>query len=232
MSIEPPPLRDVDDPWRRLAWTLPSAILVWAAVLWAFALFMHEPRQRSPQAPPVEMQIVELPPESSPAAQKESKPVPPPPKPEPRPAPRPTQPVPKALPPRLSDQSPRALQPARPAPEPPAPPAPAPAQTPTQPPAEGSGKSLSASGGAQAIVRPMPQIPDELREEALHAVVRARFHVAADGSATVELAQPSPDPRLNRLLLDTFAKWKFFPAVKDGQPVASTEEITIHIDVK
>ncbi|WHZ11308.1 MAG: hypothetical protein OJF60_001747 [Burkholderiaceae bacterium] len=96
---------------------------------------------------------------------------------------------------------------------------------------EGNGKSLSASSGAQAIVRPMPKIPDELRDEALHAVVRARFHVAVDGSATVELVKPSPDPRLNRLLLETFKNWRFFPAVKDGHPVASTEEVTIHIDV-
>ena len=98
--------------------------------------------------------------------------------------------------------------------------------------APSTGGKLSASGGAQAIVKPMPRIPDELREEALHVVVTARFHVAADGSATVELVKPTPNLRLNRLLLDTLRQWKFFPALRDGQPTASTEEIAIHIDVK
>jgi periplasmic protein TonB len=78
----------------------------------------------------------------------------------------------------------------------------------------------------------MPQIPDELRGEALEATAMARFHVAPDGSATVELAKPTPNPRLNHLLLNTLKNWRFFPAMKDGQPVASIEEIAIHIQVQ
>ncbi|MGO9443583.1 MAG: energy transducer TonB [Thiobacillaceae bacterium] len=78
----------------------------------------------------------------------------------------------------------------------------------------------------------MPQIPDELRDEALEATAMARFHVAADGSATVELAKPTPNPRLNHLLLNTLKNWRFFPAMKDGQPVSSIEEIAIHIQVQ
>src|SRR5574337_1824398 len=212
MPIEPPPLRDLDDPWRRLAWTLPSAILIWAAVLWAFALFMREPRQRPPQAPPIEMQIVELPPPAPPAPETAPPVARPRPEPAPRPAPRAELPKPseRELPPQTQPHAePPTVAPATPTQSAP----PAPVQRPAvQPPAESNGKDLSASGGAQAIQRPMPRIPDELREEALHAVVRARFHVSADGSASVELVTPSPDPRLNRLLLDTFAKWKFFPA--------------------
>lgn len=78
----------------------------------------------------------------------------------------------------------------------------------------------------------MPQIPDDLRYEAISASALARFHVAADGTATVELVKPTPNPRLNRLLLDTLKNWRFFPAMKDGKPVASTQEIVIKVDVK
>ena len=78
----------------------------------------------------------------------------------------------------------------------------------------------------------MPQIPDDLREEALNAVAVARFHVNVDGTATVELVKPTQTPRLNRLLLETLKNWRFFPSMKDGKPVASTQELSIKIEVK
>ena len=53
-----------------------------------------------------------------------------------------------------------------------------------------------------------------------------------DHNATVELAKPTPNPRFNRLLLETLRNWRFFPAMQDGKPVASTEEVAIRIDVK
>jgi protein TonB len=53
-----------------------------------------------------------------------------------------------------------------------------------------------------------------------------------DGSVTVELIKPTQNPRLNRLLLDTLKNWKFFPAMKEGKPVASIENIVIRVQVK
>ena len=91
---------------------------------------------------------------------------------------------------------------------------------------------MYASGGARTIIRPMPQIPDDLREEAFNAVAIARFHVAADGSAKVELAKPTPNPRLNHILLETLKKWRFMPAIRNGKPITSTEEVVIKIEVK
>jgi protein TonB len=91
---------------------------------------------------------------------------------------------------------------------------------------------MYASSGARAIVRPMPQIPDDLREEAFSLTALARFHVAIDGSAKVELARPTPNPRLNHILLESLMKWRFMPAIKDGKPVATTEEIVIKVEVK
>ena len=78
----------------------------------------------------------------------------------------------------------------------------------------------------------MPQIPDDLRQEAVNTSATVRFHVAADGTATVELSKPTQNLRLNRLLLDTLKNWRFFPAMKDGKPVASVEELVIKIDVQ
>ncbi len=85
--------------------------------------------------------------------------------------------------------------------------------------------------GARAIFHPLPQIPDDLREEAVNVVALARFTIAVNGSATVVLVQPTPDPRINQIVLDTLRTWRFFPALKHGNPVASVQEIRVQVEV-
>lgn len=244
---------DIDSPWARLPWTLPTAVLISAAVLWALAYFMERPAERMTPVP-IEARFLE---QSVPAA---APPIVHPPKPAP-PARR--QPAPKA---ERVEQKP-SVRKAEPAPS-------APVALPAAPAEEqvkggieqagtvgapsssggaggesgpasggsgdqgasgggnGAGGSMYASSGARAIVRPMPQIPDDLREEAFSLTALARFHVAIDGSAKVELARPTPNPRLNHILLESLMKWRFMPAIRDGKPVATTEEIVIKIEVK
>jgi len=86
--------------------------------------------------------------------------------------------------------------------------------------------------GARALYRPMPDIPEELRHRELAVVAMARFHVAADGSATVTLLQATPDPRLNAALMSALQKWRFFPAMDNGRPIASTIDIRVPIEVR
>ncbi len=97
-------------------------------------------------------------------------------------------------------------------------------------------RSASAPGGgtmgARAIYKPMPEIPEEIRHRPVTLIAVARFRVAADGAATVELIQPTPDPRFNSALLATLRTWRFFPAMADGRPVASTVDIRIPILVR
>jgi protein TonB len=57
--------------------------------------------------------------------------------------------------------------------------------------------------------RPLPQIPDDLRQEAFKSYAIARFNINLDGLATVELIQPCSNPKLNYLLLKSLRKWKF-----------------------
>jgi protein TonB len=78
----------------------------------------------------------------------------------------------------------------------------------------------------------MPEIPDELRHRELSVVAMARFHVAADGSATVELLQATPDPRLNAALMSALQKWRFFPAMESGRPIPSTIDIRVPVEVR
>jgi TonB family protein len=85
---------------------------------------------------------------------------------------------------------------------------------------------------ARAIYQPMPEIPDALRHRNVELVAIARFRVGADGKAEVELVQSTPEPSLNRALLERLKAWRFFPAMASGKPVASVIEIRIPISVR
>jgi protein TonB len=219
---------DADSPWRRLPWTLPGALLVWAIVFIGFADLIGKAPARLPEPPPIDAQIIELPPPPVIKPAPVQKPAAPPP---PRPAvtqaaARPATPQPIATP------VPSAPVPPAPALHPdPVPPAPPPVPpTPLKP--ASTANNLTGNSAAQAIVRPMPRIPDALRESVLNTSATARFHIAPDGSATVELVKPTPDPTLNQRLLSTLARWRFFPAMQDGKPTASIQDIVIKLDVK
>lgn len=97
---------------------------------------------------------------------------------------------------------------------------------------EGAAVGGSDSGGARAIYAPLPAIPDELRENAFSAVAVAHFVVAPDGKVEVTLTTPTPDSKLNQLILETLHEWKFFPAIKDGVAIASQFDVRIPISVQ
>ena len=211
-----------------LPWTLRSSLLIWAAAVWA--LFTVTPGRRPVAAPPIFARLVEEPAPAPKQIMKVEKPVA----------------LHKFKPQQITAPLPSPVAPGEPSSvastagalpvqggvRSAKPSANGDAQAVTPGLKGGSGGGIYANSGARAIIRPMPQIPDELREEAFNSSALARFHVAADGSATVELARPTPDPRLNRILLYSLRKWKFMPAIKDGKPAASTEEIVIKIEVK
>ncbi len=96
-----------------------------------------------------------------------------------------------------------------------------------------SGAGLgSDSSGARAVYAPAPAIPGDMREEPFSTVAVARFKVSPEGNVDVTLVTPTPNPRLNQILLDTLKEWKFFPAMKDGVAVNSEFELRIPIAVQ
>ena len=54
-------LSDMDSPWHRLPWTLPTALLIWAVALWGLAYFMEKPTHRPVEPPPIDAQLIEQP---------------------------------------------------------------------------------------------------------------------------------------------------------------------------
>ncbi|MDE1012077.1 MAG: TonB family protein [Paraburkholderia fungorum] len=89
----------------------------------------------------------------------------------------------------------------------------------------------SGDAAAHSISQPLPELPDDLREQAYQTVATARFAIHADGSVDVELIKPTPNPRLNQLLLEALRKWRFFPAMQAGHPVESLQDIRVHFNV-
>jgi periplasmic protein TonB len=231
----------LDEPGRRLIWTLPMALLIWLALLIGFSRMLELTAPPPPELKPVEARIVELPPEGglqggpAPAAPAKPKPA-----------------VVKATPvihPHIAPHPHLKVAPA-------APPV-APSETGTAkteaPPAESSGSaatppegtgvpggtgSCSGAGlgsdtaGARAIYAPTPTIPDDLREDALSAVAVAHFKVGYDGQAEVTLAKPTSNPELNQILLESLRQWKFFPAMRSGVAIASEFDVRIPISVQ
>lgn len=242
-----------DDPWHRLPWLVPLALLLTILSQMGFLLLLRQPSAPSRIQGPVDVQVIELPVTASPPA---SQPKPAPRKSPTPPKPRPEPPIPRSTPsppePRVEaprDPTPSAeAEPASPAlsaaatvPVPAGPASPSatpgpPTQAPVAavPPASGPQGPPSGTDtmSARAIYQPMPEIPDSLRHRTVDLVAVARFRVTADGSARVELTQPTGDPDLNRALLETLKRWRFFPAMQGGKPILSTIDIRIPISVK
>jgi len=108
-----------------------------------------------------------------------------------------------------------------------------PPETPRDPAPGPRGEAFGGGNtGARAISQPLPEIPEALRHRSIEITAVARFKVAANGSAQVELTGPTADSDLNRALLESLRQWRFFPAMQDGKPVASTVEIRIPISVR
>ena len=241
-------MRFRDDPWPRLPWLVPAALVLTFLSQVIFLSLLGRPEGPPPIPRPVDVQVIELPvaapaPSARPAPP-ERRP-PPPPKRATEASPPPSAPAPVASPPRIEAPlapappvSEEPLTPAPPAtvtappPAPAAPPAPSPlaAVPPPRGPQDGVGGTDRMS--ARAIYKPMPEIPEALRRRTVDLVAVARFRVEASGKAQVELIEPTPDPDLNHALLDSLRRWRFFPATQAGRPVASTIEIRIPVSVR
>ena len=93
--------------------------------------------------------------------------------------------------------------------------------------------STAQSGVMQArlLSQPLPVLPDDLREVAYRAVAVARFTIHVDGTFDVELVKPTQNPRLNQILLATLRDWRFFPAMDNGHPVESHQDVRVHFNV-
>jgi periplasmic protein TonB len=225
-----------DEP-RQFWWSVLIALLAWLIIVFIFGRLLSPPKADMAPPLPIDAQIIELP---------EPKPLPPivqtPRPPEPPAAPKPIAkpqvkqiPIPRSSPAPAPESPPvdrpveKAIEKPSAQASPEAPQTPAPSSAPVAPSPNIS--AGSARMGAKAIYQPLPNIPDDLRDEAIKAVAVARFHINPDGTATVELIKPTANPRINQILLNTLKTWKFFPALQDGKPIPSSQDIKVNVNV-
>ncbi len=236
-----------DDPWPRLRWLVPAALGLTLLSQMAFLSLLRQPASRPIVPRPVDVQVIELPapPASARPAPPERRSSPPPRRldaPSPSPVLAPSEPrieAPRAPEPPVAEEpvtpSPAATVPVPPAPSPlsaaPSTQVPLTALPPSRGPQDGTPGGTD-SMSARAIYKPMPEIPEALRRRTIDLVAVARFRVDATGRAQVELVEPTPDPDLNRALLESLQRWRFFPATQAGRPVASTIDVRIPVSVK
>ncbi len=237
MLIEPPAL---DSPWSRLPLTIPLALLLCTLGTMGLPILLEKGAHTTPPPPPIVADIIELPP--PPAAHPITAPehahaIPPmthqaahtaPPISQATHAPSPKEPTPNPQP---------SPAPQPPTTSPPAPPLSPPSTSttppsPTTPDATGHGQGQREVRAARALIHPLPVIPDELRTAALNETATARFHISLSGQVQVELIHATQNPRLNRMILESLSQWKFFPAIAEGHPVDSIQDIDIHINVQ
>ena len=241
-------IRFRDDPWPRLRWLVPAALGLTLLSQMAFLSLLRQPASPPNVPRPVDVHVIELPAPTPPAAAPPAPPErrsPPPRRLDaapPRPVPAPSEPrieVPRAPAPSVAEE-PVTPAPAVtvPVPSAPASPTTAPAtQVPLTALPPSRGPQDGTPGGtdsmsARAIYKPMPEIPEALRRRTIDLVAVARFRVDATGRAQVELVEPTPDPDLNRALLESLKRWRFFPATQAGRPIASTIDVRIPVSVK
>jgi protein TonB len=220
----------MNSPWQRLPFTLPAALVLTAGLILAFLRLVSLGVTTIPPLPVLDARFIELgapgPPAAA-AAPPSPPEVAPPPTAKPEPTPRPK---PKAVPRPTPTATRTSTEPAAASPgESSADPS---ASAARSAPSEAHGGDPGGSMSAHALYRPLPEVPDWLRRRDIELVAVARFRVAADGTAQVDLIEPTSEPGLNQTLIATLRTWRFFPALEEGRPVASTIDLRIPISVR
>jgi TonB family protein len=135
---------------------------------------------------------------------------------EPKPAPKPASPP--------APVEPKPVETPKPAPPPP----PKPVEKPAPPPPPAP---KGPTRDAQPTDTVQPKIPDELRSQDYKSYVRVRVTIEADGSATPELRTSSGNAEIDRRVLDALKRWKWKPALSDGEPVKSVQLFKFEFEV-
>ena len=106
-------------------------------------------------------------------------------------------------------------------------PAPKPEPQPAPPPPPPAGPTKDAEAASQVL----PDIPDELKQDDFKSSVRVKVEINADGSFVPTLRSSSGNDQIDRIVLDALKKWKWKPALRDGQPVDSIQLFRFDFEV-
>jgi len=84
----------------------------------------------------------------------------------------------------------------------------------------------------EPVEQPQPEIPDDLRAEAIDKTTVVMIDVQADGTAgKVAVLTSSGVDELDAIALRAAKRWKFKPATSDGAPVSGRVRLHVHFKV-
>lgn len=72
-----------------------------------------------------------------------------------------------------------------------------------------------------------PQYPFELRRAGISGQADVRFIVTHDGRVIDVVVTKATDPAFGLAATEAVSKWKYQPAIKDGQPIACLLEVPL-----
>jgi len=231
---------DIDSPWRRLPWVLPSTFLIWGALLWGLGLLLG--RMAGPPEPPItiDAQIIELPAPVKPAIALKQ-PV--------------RKVIPKSSPPQLpapvqqpTVQAPgKALVTTSPAvslPE---------TKTPSvnltspyrgiepgvknsnpKPLVQGSGETVTPPQfGAAYLNNPKPEYPAFARRMRMEGMVMLKVLVSRQGTPLkIEVAHSSGYEILDKAAAGAVGNWRFVPAKHGDSPVDEWVQVPVAFSLR
>ncbi len=227
---------DIDNPWRRLTWVLPSSFLIWGALLWGFGLLLGR-MDRQPGTPvAIDARVIELAAPIKPAIaskQPVRKVIP---QAEPPQLPAPVQ-QPKAQSAQSSGQTPFATRPVVSVPETSSSPggtkpgvkisAPAPSL-------QGPGEAVTPPQfGTAYLNNPKPVYPAFAKRMGMEGMVMLKVLVGRQGAALkVEVAHSSGYEILDKAAVESVKNWRFVPARQGDSPVEEWVQVPLAFHLK
>ncbi|PQV64670.1 TonB family C-terminal domain-containing protein [Abditibacterium utsteinense] len=138
-------------------------------------------------------------------------------------------PLPTATPFPVPTRTPQPEPTATPKPQPTATPIPFPTRRPEP---TSTPKPAGPTRAARATRQVQPDIPDELKNGEFKTSVRVTVEIGADGSSSASLRSSSGNAAIDARVLAALRRWKWKPALQDGEPVASTQRFRFDFVVR
>lgn len=114
----------------------------------------------------------------------------------------------------------------------PAAPAPAPAPAPVAPPPPPAPVAAASDSAPRLLSSPSPRYPRDAQRRGISGTVLLRVHVGTDGAPDgIDLVQGSGSRDLDRAAVEGVRRWRFAPAMRNGQPVEAAVQVPITFDL-
>jgi protein TonB len=77
-----------------------------------------------------------------------------------------------------------------------------------------------------------PSIPESLKQSEFKTSVRVRVEISADGSSSPSLRGSSGNSEVDERVLAALRRWRWRPALRDGEPVPSSQNFRFDFEVR